>query len=219
MKLKSTIGAIAACVALVFGAAANAADVYCPGTGTGASPGTNSASAPSSGRYVFVTGGQADGLCAYAEGNLDKQVTVIPGPPPVKMPYYETLGLTLIDKNGLPGTFLTSGYPSGATSGNWSLWSEIWSHFDKLYLGFHFGEGSGNPDSFVVELADGTTSGRWVFNAIAPDSLNGLSNIYLFSNGPCTGDCDGRDVPEPGTLALLGAGLVGLSLIRRRRRA
>lgn len=215
MKLQQTIGAIAACVALMFGTAASAADVYCPGTGTGASPGTNSASAPSSGRYVFVTGGQADGLCVYTDGNLDKQID----PPLIKTPFYEAFGLTLIDKNGTPGTFLTSAYPGSVTSGSWALWSEIWSHFDKLYLGFHFGEGGGSPDSFIVELADGTTSGRWDFNAISPDRLNGLSNIYLFSNGPCTGDCDGRDVPEPGTLALLGAGLVGLSLIRRRRRA
>lgn len=205
VKLMKVAAAATVVLAGFLATSAGAATVYCPNGAGGA------LTAPTTGRYVKVTNAADPGECYFQQGNLDSSNN------PGNLADYEVAGYELVDKNGSPGTFLIGGYVNDAKSGSWSLATGIWDDFDQLFLGFHFGNGQGNPDSFIVELQEGMLSGEWFFLANAPDKLTGLSNLYLFTK-PCEGDdCGGTDIPEPGTLALLGGALLGLTLVRRRR--
>lgn len=155
------------------------------------------------GRYVDVGGALVGGYCAYQEGNLQNaDITA--------------LGLTLIEKDtsssgGNAGLLQFTG--QGSSSGTFSIASSVWSAWETVYLAFHFGNGGGSPDSFITELSRVTLTGSWSLKALAPDTVNNISNVYLLRDEPR------QEVPVPGTLGLLGLGLVGLGLVRRTQKA
>lgn len=194
---------IAVALALVAGAvSAQAATVYCPNGPTG------SLSAPTSGRYVQISNAANPGACYYQDGNLtNAQIAAA--------------GLTLLDKNGnegiAQGSLLGTGFPNGSTSGTWELTSNLWTSYGKLFLAFHFGNGGGSPDSYIVELESGKLSGTWALGAVAPDRLNGLSNYYLLSGPGLPPPPPPGTVPAPATLSLVALGVLGLVAAQRRR--
>ena len=162
------------------------------------------------GRIFTVTPSLAGGFCGGQEGNLqdadieNSSLNYLPD------------GLAKIEKDQIPNGnnsgFLQ--YGGGSTSGTWKITESLWDSYARLFLGAHFGNGQGNPDSFVVELDPRDFEGRWSF-----DGTNGLSNLYLLGIAcPAGTICNPpvNDVPEPATLGLLGLGLLGLGLRRRK---
>lgn len=98
--------------------------------------------------------------------------------------------------------------PQWSSYGNWTFDSDLWASYDTIALGFKFG-GSNDPDNwFVYEINPNTSQGTWAYSG----SGDGLSNISVYGKNPVA-------VPEPGTLALLGLGVFGLALSRRKARS
>jgi hypothetical protein len=96
--------------------------------------------------------------------------------------------------------------------GNFWFDSDLWDDWNSIALGFKFGTGgSSRPDQwFVYELDQSVSNGWWNFVNVF-NRGGGLSHIQIYGVG-------GRvSVPEPGALGLLGLGLVGLALARRRK--
>lgn len=211
MKMKRVFSATLVVLAGMHGGFASAASVACAG-------------GPGELRVLTIDPALVGGLCLTQEGNFSpaQGVTAIGG----------ATGLTTVhldkDENGdaaNPNDAWLTGFSAG-TSGNWTVSDDPWNIYQRLFLGFHFGNnnGAGNagdPDSFFVELSRSDNAGTWVL-AGAGAALNDLSHIDLFGAGSCAANpnaCGGGviiSVPEPTAPALVGLALLALALVRRR---
>jgi hypothetical protein len=117
-------------------------------------------------------------------------------------------GYTYIEKNeGSDSGWINLVTGLTGDTGTITFDPSIWSNFTSLAIGLKSGAGQYDPDWVIFTITGGDTTIDW---SISPTQAGGLSHVNLYG-------IRGGDVPVPGTLGLLGLGLAGLGMVRRRK--
>jgi hypothetical protein len=104
----------------------------------------------------------------------------------------------------------TGAWTQSGTTGTFSFSSSLWDTWSQIAIGFKFGTGNQPDEWFVYSLNSLVSSGSWQFVNVFGRG-GGLSHVQLY------GIPGGTTVPEPGTLALLGIGMLAAGVARRRK--
>ena len=115
---------------------------------------------------------------------------------------YDSIGL---------GGFTQDPKVPGISTGSFDFDDSLWATYSDIAVGFKFGTGNQPDEWFVYSLKTLLASGDydWTFINVFGRG-GGLSHVNFY------GILDSRQVPEPGTLALLGLGMIVASCVRRK---
>jgi hypothetical protein len=106
-------------------------------------------------------------------------------------------------------------------AGTWAFDQSYWNGGGPLAIGFKFGTGNTADEWFIYSLVYGVYEGTYEFFPIlAPggETIGRLSHVFVYTApGDDDDDDDDTDLPEPGTLGLLGLGLLGVGMTRRHK--
>jgi hypothetical protein len=156
---------------------------------------------------TITTGNGAVSCYSFGPGNIIGDNNDLPG-------------WTFIEKDGLDNTTGALSLTGiGLTGGTYDVSLANWFQFSELMIAFKSGEGQLDPDWAAFLLTPLVLSGTWSIEG--RQSLS-HANLYgrLTGTPYCTTpDCTPRQVPEPGSLALMGLGLIGLGFGARKLQA
>lgn len=121
--------------------------------------------------------------------------------------------LTLDKTDGAGGALNGALTVQGIDSSSGKFWidAEVWEKYLDVLFVMKSGQGQYDPDWAVFTLAKNTVYGFWSIKT-ERNNAHGLSHVNLYYRGTVV------KVAEPATLALFTTALLGLAIIRRRRR-
>jgi hypothetical protein len=96
----------------------------------------------------------------------------------------------------------------GAPDGTWAFNPDIWDIYGDIAIVLKDGKATDDIYWSAYLLDTGVSSGFWEF-----DGTKNLSHLTVYARG------DATPSPEPGTVFLLGAGLIGLAAFGRKKKA
>jgi hypothetical protein len=202
--------AVACAVFFAIQGAASAATIACSGTTSGGSPYDIS---------TKVTNTSDCAILAPLDGKLNDNLPLINSTGFFSITNwlldgkYDNLGVSGTDTSAL------FNFTGGAQTGTYSYVGGLPAPSDVMLV---FKDG--NDTNLVAYLLKSPYGGSYSSPFTDPPfSLEGSSIVHDISHitvyyraGDGTGDTGGGQVPEPGTLALLGLGLLGISRLRRK---
>jgi len=189
MKIGNKIKAIAvlAAVAAMYSMPASAIPVACQSTNN---------------NHMYIDSAFVSGCVDAGSGNINGNP--ITDDFLLDNPSLDWEGLGSADKWQIPVLSSTLGSVGG-------FWFDdgLWDSWDSIAIGFKFGTGNRGDNWFVYLLNQDVSAGLWGFVNYFHRG-GGLSHVQLYG-------VDAARVPEPSTLGMFGAALLGVALMRRRR--